>query len=543
MKPPTPPKGSLEDLFRHHLLESEAAAVPPRAHVWEQLDNSLLLAQNEQYRRRLRTHRWAIAASLLLASLTGGGWWHSQLAPAPTLATATPQAADRPGLAAARRAALAGPAANQARPTTATITVTPNLATANQAAIEETSTLAPVALPPTSLAGSAPAGPAAAAGRPQAAAARRATLALAPAGPGYSSAVSTAGAAAADLTGVSEAPVLAAASPKYGPPAGSLPPEAAADASPAAATRTLARASVVTDPAETAATPAGAADLLATRDANLALATVALPPSLDPVPVTMPLPELARQWQFGLGYAVSAFQPNIDFAKATATYGSFAAANAFATSSAVALARPATVEYRQALHHGLGQRLSLWATRRLGASRWGLRAGLELAQYSAGSAGSAVYEGGQVTGLAYTQALQPRAQRTTYRYRTASVSAEARYSNPVKSGFSLYGRVGALLTTLLSAHSEVQGVPEASSNYTLSSPSSPYRMLTGGLRGGGGLQYRPAGHQWALSLGPVAEMGILSLNTDSGQNFWHQARPYSFGLEAGLELGRSPRVP
>ncbi|MEJ7663200.1 MAG: hypothetical protein WKG07_28500 [Hymenobacter sp.] len=56
--------------------------MPPRPHVWEQLDNSLLLAQNEQYRRRLRTHRWAIAASLLLASLAGGGWWHSQLAPA-----------------------------------------------------------------------------------------------------------------------------------------------------------------------------------------------------------------------------------------------------------------------------------------------------------------------------------------------------------------------------------------------------------------------------------------------------------------------------
>ena len=542
MKPPTPPKGSLEDLFRHHLLESEAAVAPPRPHVWEQLDNSLLLAQNEQYRRRLRTHRWAIAASLLLASLAGGGWWHSQLAPAPTLATATPQAADRPGLAAARRAAPAGPAARRA--TAATITATPNLATANQAAIEETSTLAPVALPPTSLAGGGLAGPAAAAGRrgrPQAAAARRATLALAPAGPGYGSAASPAGAAAAGLTGVpSGAPALAA-SAKYGRPAGSLPPEAAAGTPSATAAGTL--ASVAADPAATAATPAGAADLLATRDANLALATVALPPSLDPVPVTMPLPELARQWQFGLGYAVSAFQPNIDFAKATATYGSFAAANAFAASSAVALARPATVEYRQALHHGLGQRLSLWATRRLGASRWGLRAGLELAQYSAGSAGSAVYEGGQVTDLAYTQALQPRAQRTTYRYRTASVSAEARYSNPVKSGFSLYGRVGALLTTLLSAHSEVQGVPEASSNYTLSSPSSPYRMLTGGLRGGGGLQYRPAGHQWALSLGPVAEMGILSLNTDSGQDFWHQARPYSFGLEAGLELGRSPRVP
>ena len=535
MKSPTPPKGSLEDLFRHHLLESEAAAVPPRPHVWEQLDNSLLLAQNEQYRRRLRTHRWAIAASLLLAALAGGGWWH-QLAPAPTLVIATPQAADRPGLAAARRAA--------APPRPATLaTAPPTLTTANQAAIEETSTLAPVALPFPSasvVARATPAAPATLRGRHQPAASQRAASALAaPAGPGYGSATKTAGAEFAAVLAEQtpgEAPALAAVSLSgTGRATGSLPPEAAVDASPAAEGGSLAGAATAL--AETTGTAAGAADLLATRGADLALPVAALPASLAPVPVSMPLPELARQWQFGLGYAVSAFQPNIDFAKATATYGSFA------TSNAVALARPATVEYRQALHQGLGQRLSLWATRRLGASRWGLRGGLELAQSTAGSAGSAVYEGGQVTGLAYTQALQPRAQRTTYRYRTASVSAEARYSNPVKSGFSLYGRVGALLTTLLSAHSEVEGAPEASSNYTLNSSTSPYRMLTGGLRGGGGLQYRPVGHQWALSLGPVAEIGILSLNADAGQNFWHQARPYSFGLEAGLELGRSPRVP
>ncbi|RZK96689.1 MAG: hypothetical protein EOO62_28915, partial [Hymenobacter sp.] len=64
-----PPKGSLEELFRHHLLESEAAAVPPRPLVWEHLDNSLLLAQNEKYRRRLLVHRSGLAASLLLAAL------------------------------------------------------------------------------------------------------------------------------------------------------------------------------------------------------------------------------------------------------------------------------------------------------------------------------------------------------------------------------------------------------------------------------------------------------------------------------------------
>ncbi|WP_223648424.1 hypothetical protein [Hymenobacter psoromatis] len=524
MESPTPPKGSLEDLFRHHLLESEAAAVPPRPHVWEQLDNSLLLAQNEQYRRRLRAHRWAIAASLLLASLAGGGWLHSQLAPAPTLATATPAAADRPGLATARRAgaALAPP---QLSPVSITNRSDATLATTTPPAIDQTSTLASVALPPATHPGAAVAQVATPTSRVRAG--RRhlgrfapGTLLASPDG----AIVSGEATGRAYLTGnVAIAPPATTAEAV----SGSLPlPVAVA----LAATGT---------PMGAEDGPAGAAGLLATHEAGLALPVAALPASLDPVPVTMPPVELARHWQFGLGYAVSAFQPNINFTKATASYGSFV------TTNAVAIARPTTVEYRESLHQGLGQRLSLWATRRLGASRWGLRTALELSQNTASSAGAAIYDDGPVATLAYMQALPPQAQaqRTTYRYRAASVSAEARYTNPVKSGFSLYGRMGALLTTLFSAHSEVEGVPEATRTYTLLSTSSPYRHLTAGLRGGGGIQYRPAGHQWALNLGPVAEVGILSMSADPGQDFWHQPRPYSFGLEAGLELGRSPKAP
>lgn len=91
MQSQPPPKGSLEELFRHHLLESEAAAVPPRPLVWDHIDNSLLLAQNEKYRRRLLVHRWGMAASLLLATLAGGGWWHSQQVATATLASAHAQ--------------------------------------------------------------------------------------------------------------------------------------------------------------------------------------------------------------------------------------------------------------------------------------------------------------------------------------------------------------------------------------------------------------------------------------------------------------------
>ena len=81
--------GSLEELFRHHL--GEEAAVPPRAMLWDQIDNSLLIKQNESYRRRLAATRWVAAASLLLATLAGTGWWAGRtgLVGRPELATTT----------------------------------------------------------------------------------------------------------------------------------------------------------------------------------------------------------------------------------------------------------------------------------------------------------------------------------------------------------------------------------------------------------------------------------------------------------------------
>ncbi len=261
-----------------------------------------------------------------------------------------------------------------------------------------------------------------------------------------------------------------------------------------------------------------------------------LPTSLSPVDVTMPPVELARHWQFGLSYAASAYQPNIDFTKPAATY------NAALGVNSASITNTAAAEYRNNLRAGLGQRLGVWASRRLGGSRWRLRTGLELAQNTATSATSVSFVGEQVADLTYAQAMQAHLQRTSYRYRSVSAAAEMHYSNPLKTGFSLYGRVGALFTALLNARSDVDGTPEATRTYTLLSSSSPYRHLTTSLRGGGGIQYRPVGHQWALNLGPMAEFGILSLNADPSQDFWHQQRPYSFGLEAGLELGRPLRI-
>lgn len=562
MNPSTPPKGSLEDLFRYHLLESEAAAVAPRPQVWEQVDNSLLLAQNEKYRRRLAAYRWAVAASLLLASLAGGGWWHSQRqAPAPTLAQATTQhSADPAALATARRAATTPLlASNQAPATTAPATgmgrSTASLSTVRSSAIDQTATLSASALPvntgapamatrqPWGAAGTlaAQAGSQAAGTAPGGRVVSRHAFAkgylatngpqpalFRQAAPGSSAAtLSAATVATNQATGpaANEAPAFATHQ--------ASDPSAGLDASSSAAT-TVAFASA-------ASADALAEELLSARLARLLQPAAGLPASLTEVAVAAGPPlELARRWQYGASYSASAYNPNIEWAKAPVV----------ATSNAVASYQPpasftrsVTAEYRDNLHAGLGQRLSLWASRRLGNGRWGLRTGVEMAQNTATSASSVAFVGEPVADFSYLQASYvPRLQRTTYRYRSVSVPAELHYANPLKTGFSFYGRIGAMVTALLSVRSEVEGTPEATRTYSPLAGSTPYRRVSAGLRGGAGVQYRPAGHQWALNFGPVAEMGILSLNADAGQDFWTQQRPYSFGLEAGMELGRGFRL-
>lgn len=565
---PTPPKGSLEDLFRHHLLESEAAAVPPHPHVWEQLDNSLLLAQNEKYRRRLLVYRWAVAASLLLATLAGGGWWHSQRQAPTPLAQATPAGAGALGAAGrvARRPrhqdAVASLGAGRAAGTTPAVAARVPSAgavgsvssTSNAPAIAQFTTPSSRRYYSATPAGSGrqQPGPLAAgtagAGRTKAGLARRAPGAYP---------------LAANPTGTSEAVgSVVSRFPAPTPPAGGQ-----RQASSVAAARSLtgqpnAAFAAATRPTGSAAEPmagtdaglglaanaagqplavATATDALATRPAQLALADAAgLPGSLSALPLSeSPSPTLARRWQYGLGYASSVYQPNIDFSRATATY------NAALGSFSADVTRNAAAEYRRNLRPGLGQRLSLWATRRLGTGRFGLRTGLELAQNTASSATTMDFVGEQVPDLSlnlnYTVA-PARLHNTSFRYRSASVPVEVHYGNPAKTGFSFYGRVGGLITALLNVRSEVEGNPEATRTYTLMSASSPYRHLSGSVRGGAGVQYRPTGHQWALSLGPVAEAGILSLNADPVQGFLSQKRPYSIGLEAGVELGRTPHV-
>ncbi|GAB3637624.1 hypothetical protein GCM10027422_32140 [Hymenobacter arcticus] len=554
MNPSTPPKGSLEDLFRHHLLESEAAAVPPRPQVWEHIDNRLLLAQNEKYRHRLAAYRWAVAASLLLASLAGGGWWHSQQQDSPTTATlarATSAAADRPGLATARRAATATPlattaplgSANQATVAAVSSTLSPS------SPIDQTATLsASRPIQPTTAAAytqavshlrTAQAQPTTArtAGELVAASSRNRT---------FATRNQIAARFITEESATGRTPETSTALALSTSDLANITPGQPSAGKGAAITRQVPTDEVTAGalPASALASATSASEgSLATRWASLAAVPPAgLPVNLAPVAVAAGPPlELARNWQYGASYAASAFQPNIDFSKAADSYNT-----AFGLNSPI-ITRSAAAEYRNNLRAGLGQRLSVWATRRLGASRWGLRTGLELTQNTASSASSVAFVGEQVADLSYSQAVfapkpAARLQSTTYRYRSVSVPVEARYSNPTKSGFSFYGRMGAFVTALLNVRSEVEGNPEAARTYTPASVSSPYRHLSVGLRGGGGVQYRPAGHQWALNLGPVAELGVLSLNANPSQDFLQQQRPYSFGLEAGVELGRGFKI-
>jgi hypothetical protein len=531
MNPSTPPKGSLEELFRHHLLESEAAAVRPRPQVWEQVDNSLLLAQNEKYRRRLLAYRWAMAASLLLASLAGGGWWRSQhnAAMAPSLAQATTQPV-------------------RAHQPAGTIS-TASFPTSTSSAIDQTTTLSASASSATSigvstLASSHRAQPAASYATHSASPTRRGASGWSRVALAQQHVAATGSLAGETNSGLALAPTAGTTMPR---PMGLVDTEQAGGSP--GATNGLASADGTSQEvafASAATAPASEATLAA-RWASLSAPAAGLPASLPEVAVAPGPPlELTRRWQYGLTYATSAYNPNIDWGKPAVVY-----TNTLASKSA-SITPSAAAEYRNNLRAGLGQRLSLWATRRLGNGRWTLRTGLEVAQNTATSASSMAFVGEPVADVSYTQAglaYSPsnnsnarNLQRTSFRYRSVSVPAELRYSNPLKTGFSFYGRVGAFVSALLNVRSEVEGSPEATRTYTLQSASTPYRLYSGGLRGGAGMQYRPAGHQWSLNFGPVVELGILSLNADPSQDFWGQQRPYSFGLEAGMELGRGFKI-
>jgi len=533
----SPPKGSLEELFRHHLLESEAAAVPPRPLVWEHIDNSLLLAENAKYRRRLLVHRWGMAASLLLAALAGAGWWHSQLPAAPNLATVT-TSTSAARMAEAATAATRQPGATAGSTLPATVATTPtttpsaqaNAWLAGRAGAQETAADSQVLAANGSRAGA-----------PHAAAAHTATLghSAAPTLATYAYRATMASRRGAGQTGVISDNTFSYSTTQ---PIGSTATTSLTEL--ARPTVTLGQSENISEDvaAATSATAESAASrlgeaLLDGKQAQLALGPAAgLPASLTPIEAKFPPATKLRRWRFGAEYAATAFNPNVDFAGGSLSYLPSSSQNSLSAPNFSTSSQSPAAEYRANLRAGLGQRLSLRATRWLGG-HWSLSTGLEAAQQTATSATSMGFDGVQLDRASSYNPTPRQLQASSYRYRSAGVPVELRYDNPIKSGVSFYGRLGAIVSALLNVRTEIASNPETARSYSPFSSSTPYRRLTTLLRGGAGVRYRPANKGWGVSVGPTAETGVQSLNSDTDKNFLQQSRPYSIGIEAGFEFG------
>jgi hypothetical protein len=558
---PTPKTtGSLEELFRHHL--GEEAAVPPRPMLWDQIDNSLLIRQNETYRRRLAATRWVAAASLLLATLAGTGWWASRTTGlgGAQMATnsgtqsgrtnnnvATLGLKDVAGQSAATLAANGAAIGHNGTSNTSANAAAANnqgAATDNQTAGAATTQSNYTGFGPASTArysvgkrsanesaasqidiasGSRPAAAAVvlAAGETSVAAINQAAVQTQSE---ESSSEQTSGRmlAAADVAGAAAAGASAVVG---GSTAGAM-------GSGVAATTSLATATT-----SAAAFAPEEVSLLAARQTVLGLANATtLPNGLATVPVEE-LPAIdAHRWHYGASYTAGVFNPNVNFSRAGVEPAfDYDRGPAFGTDSPK-LTEVAATEYRNNLRPGLSQRIALLATRHL-RGHWSLSTGAEFTQATAQSASSSSFVGEQLFDLG--QGGQKHALHTTdFRYSMGSIPLEVRYSNPVKRGWSIYGRLGGVVTALLGVRSDVEGDPEATRTYSIASTGGPYRRVTGSLRGAAGTQFRPNTGKWAFTLGPVAEIGLVALNAHPVQSYLAQSHPYSFGLEAGVEFGR-----
>jgi len=559
--------GSLEELFRHHL--GEEAAVPPRPMLWEQIDNSLLVRQNEIYRRRLAATRWVAAASLLLATLAGAGWWARRDAAlnAGTLATIQPHAATP------AQEQLAQPSARTyiygtARPVSSSesassvMVPSTNQGTVSQGmtATQSLATIAPAtAQAPLKGVGASRSG---AHTGTLLAATQRVVLSDAAATSGTSGLVSsgTPGAYARTMSSSaagSSTTSLGARSGAAGAGAGDAAAEsrsiavnlqtgtgnAAADSktAPLGSLTTLS-ASEVGDMTTAASANAAVAvvapeqlGMLDTRAAALALtAGQGLPQGLTTAAVApTQTPVEPSRWSYSASYAASVFNPNINFSRVgiDPEYGYNPALGA----GSPQLTEEASAEYRQNLRPGLSQRIALLATRHL-RGHWSVSTGAAFAQATARSSSSSAFVGEQLLDLG--QVNKGPLRTTDFRYRLASVPVEVRYENTAKKGWSLYGRLGGVVSALLGVRSEVEGNPEATRTYSIASAGTPYRRVLGSLQASAGARYQPTGGTYALTVGPTAELGLQSMNAHPAQGFLAQSRPYSVGLEAGIEFGR-----
>ena len=579
--------GNLEELFRHHL--GEEAAVPPRPMLWDQVDNSLLTRQNEVYRQRLTATRWVAAASLLLATLAGTGWWsmHDARLGGTDVAKVSPRTSTKAKAAVGTNAVtgnagrlatgasrtFTAPAAAIASGNTPTQPAATNSALAHFGAASNNNYSAnhsvankhvasrhitnqhPIfpyaATRPTSFGSvsarngleSNPANTLKNGLKNGLAASREPNTGVASANAsGFASTAADHVANQARMAQAATAGIAETTSTAAGQGFATVATESAVaggTAAPASATIGADMGgNTVSSAAAMAQTGASAKqlNLLATRLAALQLADpAALPNGLAkvPVPIEHTVPVDAHRWHYGASYTAGMFNPNVNFSRAgiAAEYNYNLALGA----GSPALTEAAAAQYRQNLRPGLSQRIALLAMRHL-TGHWSLSTGAEFSQATAQSATSLSFVGEQILDL--SQDSTGPLHTTNFRYRMASIPIEIRYANPVKRGWSLYGRFGGVMSALLGVRSEVEGNPEATRTYSLFSAGTPYRRLLGSVRGGAGAQFRASTGKWALTLGPVAEFALTPLNAHPTQGFFSQSHAYSFGIEASIEFGR-----
>ncbi|GAA4377605.1 hypothetical protein [Hymenobacter koreensis] len=500
--------GSLEDLFRQKFAEAEVA---PRADLWERLDNDLLVRQNEGYRRRLGVWRWAAAAACAVASLSGGAWLMQQDR------TATKSAADAPLAAASTlRDALVEPAksgaANQA--------VAATNATEEDAAVSQ-------GLTATSNAAAQPR--------------RNVTSNRTVTAPRYGTAASASSVAAASQQSADKSGLGLTAGVRegirsfFGEAAGSSGATTTATTATTAAAGNRAGASA-TDAAAFAGQLSEEASMLQpiasvlhggsndARPDSLKAALLQVPTlAAAEVPAAQeedekPAEAAAKAWRWRTGYTASRFAPNINTVAAMGSAGGF---------SADSRTQSFTTKTKPVLNPGLAQRGQVGGSWQF-AERWSLVTAAELTV----AAGNTVVEEAPARlypyGVPMVANRVPSQQEARYHFTTASVPVQLRYSGR-KSGWSLYGAVGAAVNVLLRNRLEVDGEPVTD--------DVPYRRTLASVRGDVGLQFASAKAPWKFMIGPEAEVGLNSMNSNATGTWLERTKPYSIGLAASMEFG------
>ncbi|MCB2376278.1 hypothetical protein LGH70_01705 [Hymenobacter sp. BT635] len=535
---PTPePTGDLEQLFRQKLGDAEVA---PRMHLWEQIDHELLVQQNDTFRRRLVWHRWVAAACILL--FLGAGTWFS-LRPA---TTGEPVVASTQSANSASSAVDAAPGYSLGSTAgSESLAVTTEPASAAEAG--GIGSLAEIG----AALHSAIAGPAPEEGRPQTLAAARQNAAVEAAFLAANPALTTTGYSApagfdpilAQPTGTFFDRVVAGRAAYSG---------TAASSSAWLAGQSGSGSSLVSSAAVPTILRLGQPDTL-----KLALPTAPASAVAQAYPAEEPQPEKTparpKRWRLMGAYAASAYNPNMSFgsgAVATAT-NSVSGGNPGAFRAAAAYEQAAN-EYRRNLRPGFAQRVALVGSY-AATRRWTLSAGVEVAEQRATSQTSYNFLDGKMpvveisaaskdlgNGYSLTPPPAPQLRTAQYRYRTAGVPVSVRYGSQRK-GVSLYAKVGAAVNVLFNSRSELVGLPESTTSYSLTSTDSPYRKVQTSVNGGAGVRYQPAAGQWSLALGPMAEAGLSTLNSNAAQSS-SQVRPYAIGMEASVEFGGKQAV-